>query len=364
MTIFIAPKLQFFEVFTRLLSRKSATLLSLILLVSLQGCARLTLMTSKNVAAEIAQATANGDYNKAWYYLDNIRESNPQYEQVDALREKLAADTETFEKERANEAQSLASSGRWTEAFKVLDDARKQWRQSKTLEDADNNLRQRETLLFNRLRTDLLVDEARWLANKQATVQQLATLERGDAAEISETLTQRRQQLIDTLTELGNSFAEQEDWVRTRDLLTAARLLSGSKDTPPALAQAQQQLSREAHRNRRAREQQIQSKALTLLDTYENSRSLADLLSARDYIVSNNGTGQLDQYASRLEAICQKRFQQGLSDGDALYAQGRYQDAFTTWENVAQIYPGDNELEKKMDRARKVLSNLKALSGS
>ena len=113
MTIFIAPKSQFFEVFTRLLSRKSASLLSLILLVSLQGCARLTLMTSKNVAAEIEQATANGDYNKAWYYLDNIRESNPQYEQVDALREKLAADTETFEKEKASEAQSLASSGRW-----------------------------------------------------------------------------------------------------------------------------------------------------------------------------------------------------------------------------------------------------------
>ena len=337
-------------------------LITALLLVS--GCARLTLMTSQDVASEIQQASEQQDFNSAWYYLDNIRESSPQFSQVSALRSKLEKDTQAFEQKNIQKARSLASSGRWPEAFAVLEQAQKKWRKSDALASAQQALTQREALLFNRLRTDLLVDEATWLASKRNTIEQLGTLNRADARSTSEKLEQRRKELVTTLTELGNDFAKQEDWPRTRDLLTAAQKLSGSKETPAALAQAHKYLSRQANRDRKAREQKVQSQALKLLDTYDKSRSLADLLKARDYISSNNSSGQLDQYASRLEAICQQRFKQGLSDGEALYAQGRYKDAYQAWENVSRIYPDDVELTKKMERARKVLDNLKALSDS
>ncbi len=336
----------------------------LILIILLSGCARLTLLTSADIVAELQQAEQEQDFNRAWYYLENIRETHPQYDQVPMLRSKLESSTQAFEQDRITQARSLASAGRWPEAFATLDDAQRKWRQSDTLRSEEQALRDRETLLFNRLRTDLLLDEARWLASKQATVRQLSTLDREDALAMKDYLEQRKVELVDTLNFLGEAFAAQEDWPRTRDLFTASMQLSGQKDAPPALVTARQHLSKLASKHRIAREQKVQNQALDLLNKYDKSLALKDLLAAREYISTNNNGGQLDQYASRLEAICKQRFRQGLSEGEALYAQGKYEQAYDTWQSVSQIYPGDAELEKKIDRARKVLTNLKALSDS
>lgn len=336
----------------------------LLILFFLGSCARLTLMTSDDVVADINRARQEQDFNKAWFYIENIRNTHPQHQDVVALREPLLKDISSFESTQIERSRLLAGAGRWQEAFETLDTAKMRWRNSEALDAAYQALQKREELLFNRLRTDLLVDEARWLHARLGTLEQLETLHRRDASEISEALQRRRAELVTTLTDLGNAFAAEEDWIRTRDLLGAAQQLSGDSETPAALVTARKQLSQEANRNRRAREEKVQNKAVTLLEAYEESRSLSDLLAARDFISSNNQSGQLDQYASRLEAICQQRYQLGLQEGDALYAQGRYGEAFKAWENVARIYPGDAELEKKMERARKVLSNLKALSDS
>lgn len=330
----------------------------------INGCARLTLATSDDVVAEVNRAREQQNFTKAWYYIEHIRSTHPQYDAVSALRDPVLNDINAFETAEIQRARQLAGAGRWHEAFEVLDAARARWQKSGKLDAAYVALEKREAVLFNRLRTELLLDEASWLHARLGTLEQLETLNRRDASDISGALQRRRAELVDTLTELGNAFAEQEDWVRTRDLLSAAQRLSGSDEVPAALATARKQVSLEVNRHRRAREEQVQSKAVSLLEAYDRSDSLADLLAARDFISNNNQNGQLDQYASRLEAICQQRYQLGIQEGDALYAEGRYEDAFQTWERITGIYPGDAELEKKMERARKVLSNLKALSDS
>lgn len=328
------------------------------------GCSRLALMTSDDVPTLISEAQARQDFNAAWFYLENTRDTHPQYDAVMAMRPSLEKETRNFESSSIQRATDLAAAGRWQEAFDALDDAKRLWRRSNALEDAGNALVRRETALFQRLQSSLLVDEATWLGNHLNTLKQLKTLNRQDADALSQALMQRREELVETLTELGNVFAGQEDWVRTRDVLAAAHSLSGNDTPPDALVHARKQLSLEATRHRRAREDQVQSKARALLDAYDTSLSLRDLLSARDYISHNNPNGLLDPYASRLEAICQQRYQSGMQQGDALYAQGRYEDALRMWESIMPIYPGDTELDKKMERARKVLSTLKALSDS
>jgi len=141
---------------------KRITLLTIIFLM-VTGCARVTLMTSKDLVADVQQSQSEQDFNRAWYYLDNIRESNPQYDQVAPLRSELQKATAAFEQQNIDKARKLASAGRWPEAFNVLDDAQKQWKQSEALKQETQSLSDRETLLFNRLRTDLLLDEAHWL---------------------------------------------------------------------------------------------------------------------------------------------------------------------------------------------------------
>lgn len=194
----------------------------LFLLLLSSGCARLTLMTSEDVVADINRAIELQDFNKAWYYTENIRTTHPQYADVAALREPLLRSISSFESAQIKRAQQLASAGRWHEAFDVLDAAKANWRNSKDLDAAYQALERREALLFNRLRTELLVDEARWLYARLGTLEQLETLHRRDASEISDALERRRVELVSTLTELGNEFAAEEDWVRTRDLLGAA----------------------------------------------------------------------------------------------------------------------------------------------
>lgn len=346
------------------MTRQHSILFLVLALLFINGCARLTLATSDDVVAEVNRAREQQNFAKAWYYIENIRSTHPQYDAVSGLREPLLNDINAFETAEIQRARQLAGAGRWHEAFETLETARGRWQKSDTLDAAYKALEKRESVLFNRLRTELLLDEASWLHARLRTLEQLETLHRRDASDISNALQRRRVELVNTLTELGNAFADEEDWVRTRDLLSAAQRLSGSDEVPAALATARKQVSQEASRHRRAKEEQVQNKAVTLLDAYEKSLSLADLLAARDFISSNNQNGQLDQYASRLEAICQQRYQLGLQEGDALYAQGRYEDAFLMWQSIAGIYPGDAELEKKMERARKVLSNLKALSDS
>lgn len=346
------------------LARHHSVIFLLLALALISGCARLTLATSDDLVADINRAREQQNFDKAWYYIENIRETHPQYDAASALRDAVLSDINAFENAEIQRARQLAGAGRWNEAFDALDAARARWHNSDKLDAAYQALEKRETVLFNRLRTDLLLDEANWLQARLGTLEQLETLHRRDASDISKALQRRRAELVSTLTELGHAFAEEQDWVRTRDLLNAAQRLSGSDEVPEALATARKQVSQEAHRHRRAREEQVQSKAVALLEVYESNRALADLLAARDFISSNNQNGQLDQYASQLEAICQQRYQQGLQEGDALYAEGRYEEAFQVWERIAGIYPGDAELEKKMERARKVLSNLKALSDS
>lgn len=341
---------------------RKVTFSFLLIFMFLSGCARLTLMTSSDITTNFAQARESENFNLAWYYLNNIKESNAEYEHITNQRDALSKQTEAFEDTSISHAQKLASAGRWQEAFETLAAAQQKWRNSEKLNAAEQGLRTRETLLFNRLRTNLLVDEARWLTAEQNTLTEIGTLEREDALALTAALNERKSALIITLNELGESFAKSEDWVRTRDLLSASRALSGNTEIPASLATAQRHLANEQNRHKRVQEKQIQNKALALLDNYETSLSLADLLNAREYISQNNRSGQLDQHAARLEAICQKRFNQGLNDGDALYTQGRYHEALQAWQNIRDIYPGDAELDKRMERATRVISNLKALS--
>lgn len=342
--------------------RKTALSFILLFLMTLSGCARLTLMASSDITTNLAKARESENFTLAWYYLNNIKESSAEYEHIASQHDALSKQTAVFESTNISRAQKLASAGRWQEAFETLTVAQQKWRNSEKLDAAEQGLRTRETLLFNRLRTDLLVNEARWLAAEQNTLTEMATLEQEDALALTAKMNERKSALIRTLNELGESFAKSDDWVRTRDLLSASRALSGSVEVTESLTTAQRHLANEQNRHKRVQEKKIQNKALSLLDNYETSLSLADLLNAREYISQNNRSGQLDQHAARLEAICQKRFNQGLNDGDALYTQGRYQEALQTWQNIRDIYPGNAELDKKMERATRVISNLKALS--
>lgn len=332
----------------------------LLLLTLLGGCVSKVPMDI-DAEAELAAARKAGDHVRALEIVEHISPQHPQYDALLQQREAVLKEAEQHQQLRIRDANNLASSGRWQEAFALLDQLGNDWRGSTLVAQARQELEQRQQLRFRQLATDVLVSEARWLLGLEAGVEQLNALTQKEALEMARRLSARRAEVAEQMSRLGHYFAEQKDWPRTRDLLDGARLLKRSAERDPQLLEAQRQLAGAAHRQVRAVAQRTRQRADTLIEQYRKTESIKDLIAARDYLQSNNQDGSLDEGATRLESLSRERFRTGLKRGDSLYATGDYAAAEKAWTEVAPLYPNDTELAGKLERVRKVLENLKTL---
>ncbi|MFN3714893.1 MAG: hypothetical protein ACK4SX_14650 [Alcanivoracaceae bacterium] len=336
--------------------------IALLLILTLAGCTTRQAVLETDFAAELASVRAEGDHARALDIVDRIPNDHPQAEAVRAQRDQILKDIELVQQQRVAEAERLSRSGRWQEAYAVLDDASRQWRRSDLLATAYQELEQRQQLRYHQLQADLLLAEARTLQGTHTTVQQLATLTDRRAQATARDLGLRRDTLSRELRQLGHIFADQKDWQRTRDLLASAAQLAGDNERDPILIEAERQLASVAHRQERARAQRIRQQGDELIERYRRSESVADLVAARDFLARNNQGGTLDETATRLEGLSRERFRAGLAKGDTLYAGGDYAAAERAWSEVAPLYPGDPELAAKRERVKRVLDNLRSLA--
>ena len=335
-------------------------LAALIVSAALAGCVGPVPM-DVDAEAELAAARKAGDHVRALEIVENTSPQHPQYDALVKLREAVLKDVEKHQHARIREAGDLASSGRWQEAFALMDELDRQWRGSSLVAQARHDLEERQRLRYHQLAADVLVSEAKWIISQRAAQEQLGTLTEGGAANLAQQLEKRRTDVAEQMSQLGHYFAERKDWSRTRDLLGNARILSGATERDPRLTEAERQLAGAAHRQERLAAQRASQRADALIEQYRKTESTGDLIAARDYLQSNNQDGSLDEKATRLESLSRERFRAGLKHGDGLYAAGDYAAAEKIWKEVAPLYPNDAELAGKLERVGKVLENLRAL---
>lgn len=331
----------------------------LLMLALLGGC--VTIPMDVDAEAELAAARKAGDHARALEIVERISPKHPQYDTLLMQRESVLKEVAQHQQQRIQEASNLASSGRWQEAFAVIDQLSREWRNSTLVAEARQELEQRQQLRFRQLAADVLVSESKWLLGREASTEQLNTLTQKEALDMARQLIARRANIAEQMSQLGHYFAEQKDWQRTRDLLDGARLLNRSAERDPQLVTAERQLANVANRQVRAAAQRTRQRADTLIEQYRKTESIKDLIAARDYLQSNNQDGSLDEGATRLESLSRERFRTGLKRGDSLYAAGDYAAAEKIWKEVAPLYPNDTELAGKLERVRRVLENLKTL---
>ncbi len=332
----------------------------LLMLILLGGCVG-TIPMNVDAEAELAAARKAGDHARALQIVDRVSAKHPQYDALLMQRESVLKDIEQYQQQHIRDASNLASSGRWQEAFALIDQLSREWRDSALVTQAKQELEQRQQLRFRQLAADVLVSESKWLLGREANAEQLNTLTRKEAVEMARQLTDRRADVAGQMELLGKFFAEQNDWPRTRDLLDGARLLNRSDERDPQLLAAERHLASVANRQVRAAAQRTRQRADALIEQYRKTESIKDLIAARDYLQSNNQDGSLDEGAGRLESLSRERFRTGLKLGDSLYAAGDYVAAEKTWKEVAPLYPNDNQLAGKLERVSKVLQTLKTL---
>ena len=340
----------------------SKPLVALLLLLSLAqtGCVRHA-APDEDLVSQVSAARAEGDLKRALDLTGRAADTHPQHGDMQRARTQILRDIETRQKQRIQEADALASSGRWQEAFALLETLQREWRQSELIASARHELENRQNNRLKQLQADLLVAEGNWLRSQHSQIGQLTTLADGGAQRLATQLAQRRSEVVASLNALGQHFGTLQDWSRTRDLLDLARQLSDSGQRDPLLAEAEQRLASAAHRQERAASQRARQQGESLLERYRTSRTIEDLVAARDYLQRHNRDGRLDDIASRLESLSRERFRQGLRQGDNRYASGDYAGARQAWREIAPLYPEDNDLGSRLDRVDRVLQNLQRL---
>ena len=85
------------------------------------------------------------------------------------------------------------------------------------------------------------------------------------------------------------------------------------------------------------------------------------MLAARHFLSQHQGNPVLAGHRERLEQWARRRFAEEMNTGEALYARGQYREAYRIWKQVAPLYPDNEELNKKLERSRRVLANLRSL---
>ena len=148
---------------------------------------------------------------------------------------------------------------------------------------------------------------------------------------------------------------------RFYDLLRSAHQLAPQTKPSPVLAQAQQVLNNEEQRARAKRNLALQTEAEQRMSRYQRNGQLQSLLAARAFLNRHPGNPALASHRKRLEQWCRRRFAEEMNTGEALYARGQYREAYRIWKQVAPLYPDDEELNKKLERSRRVLANLRNL---
>ncbi|WP_111658226.1 hypothetical protein [Isoalcanivorax indicus] len=324
----------------------------------LAGCSLLQPDTDPVTALD--DALAAQDYNTAWAIANRV---DPE-EASDALTQRLETlnqDIIRFERTRITQARQFANQGRWAEALTHLDDARRHWAHGYAIAEARSELDQRQMVDLLRERTQLLVREAEWLQSTESAVEGLTRFADPSATSLQQRYRQQSASLAEELTTLGEWHASQEHWSLARDALRSAARLEPARADHPQRARAEQEVANANRAAQARRTSTLQREARNRLERYQRSGTIEDLLAARDYIEQHRHRGNLQREATEVETLVGQRFREDLATGDALYASGDYQAAYRQWSRIAPLRPGDQELDKKLERTRRVLGSLEQL---
>jgi hypothetical protein len=341
--------------------RNIARLLLLTQLALLGACHHLALMRSDDPVAALEQARADEDYTWARYIVENVPADDPAHDAIQKQLPALNAEIREFELRHIRQAEALAAREQWSEAFELLAVAQNNLPDSPALADTRDKLEARQLRRRNEIDGELALGEARWRLSSETTAEGYASLSRSTDQRAWQSWQRRDRQLARDLAELAGWFANREEWQQVRDFLEAARALDPDSVDDELLARARKHIQAAEKRYLAVREQRRLEQARSLLERYEATQQLDDLLAARNFISRQASGGALATVSSRVNALARQRFTADLERGDALYARGQYQQAYEVWKNIAPLQPDHDELTKKMERAEKVLGKLRHL---
>jgi len=328
----------------------------LVMVVLLGGCA-----TLGDPERRVSEALAEGNYARAAAIIEDTHPAHDQYALLQEQYPGIIMASHQYRQRLILEAGAMSRKQHWEQAHTLVKNHRHKVVDPSALDEMLTALISLEEHQLNQVLAERRRAQARALQDSAGLTEKLSGFHLPRAKQEQQELAEERLFVANDLTRLGEYFAQRQQWLLARDLLSSAHQLAPDQPPSAQLAKAQQILNDASQRARARHNRALLSEADQLMARYQRNGQLDSLLAARSFLNKHQNNPALADHQKRLEQWARRRFSEEMNTGEALYARGQYREAYRIWKQVAPLYPDNEELNKKLERSRRVLANLRSL---
>jgi len=339
---------------------RALIIVSLPLLFS--SCAYLHSFDS-NLPEKIDSWVEQEEYGLALDTLQHIKPGNKNYQLLNEKKQQVQRLAQAFEKKTIARANQLISGNEWHEAALLYDDALGKLPNSSELRKSRAEFIERRQNFVNDLETRLLVRKGIWLNDNATLYTQIKSAIPDNYRSVSSIRDYEndRQDALHALVECAQTANAADNLVLARKCLLLADRIDTNLQDDPRLTEIRSRIVQA----REARLQQYKRQTTGLLNELKQGNSLDNLQRAHDHLRSSEQFEPLDDEAIALIDTLDKRMQAGIDQrmesARRLYSHGKIEQALQIWESLQSIAPDNQQLEKHIERARRVLEKLHRL---
>jgi tetratricopeptide (TPR) repeat protein len=344
---------------------------------------------------EINTLVARQEFGEALRELRDIPPTHPERESFRALEAEVQGLADEYARSMIARSETIEAEGDWTSAIAMLVEARQKYPTSEEIDTAEQNMRQRQTMLLNDVDDRLVLLQAERLLQELPLRQEIARVDpyhlagRRQVAAIQAELTS----IVERLSTAGEEALLDGDYFTAEGyIIIAARI-----ERTPRVEAAMDQISREHERRAMAEREEIRLLAVAetqVANIQEDDRRREEAARIRaererrqrevDQRL-NEARDALDQQqlleARRLvdaaailapdspevadvrEQLNQRVVRQVeiyLGQGNDLYTNGHYEQAKQIWEITLELEDNDT-VRSHLERVDRVLTSLRDL---
>lgn len=337
--------------------------------------------TRTDVGSHIDHWLAQDEYGKIFSTIDNVKKDHPQYSQLQKMLPSIRALAHNYEKTISEQALIQAQSHHWQEAMDIYEQGIEKYPQSVLLRNERQRFLNDRDEYLSYLDRKYLYDQGEWLLKalpRQQEIVRTAPKEK-DQHQLLEELQDLARETEKKLGRYGLDAMDAEKFLIADRYLSLANTLHPRAEYRIALAHIQQKIShhdmekekekgKEGQKTSSTKKSKISTQHLKrFFEYFEEAYERQEWMEAKEYLAEikrlaprSSKTRDAEQ---RLQEQIDAYIQAQIESGEHQYSQGEFERALKTWEAALPLAPENEDLNKHIARAKKVLENLEELSG-
>ena len=340
--------------------------IGILTIVAMVGCT--TNLALRPVTLQsINQLVAEEEFGQALELLNDVPETHPEYallqKRLGEVRKRAAGYEQTIVKTMRTKMEQ----GDWSGALDHVNHGLEKLPSSAVLKQGREKVLKKRDQRIDDLKAEILIAKGRWLAEDVLLRKELTRVapkkltskwelwRTGHAVE----------KTAEQLYECGERAKNDNNFELAKRCLALADRLDSSDTIRAAVRDLSQQIAKREEDVRRTEDRKLQQDYNRLAGLVIQAMNEGELQKARQIASKlakidpdNPGFHQLQQ---RLNETISAAVNQMLEQASKLYREEKIEEAKKTWEGVLQLDPSNKQAQAGIERATRVLENLRLL---